>query len=339
MKYIRLLILALLPLCLAAKNVGHFYIGSQQVADHTQATRDLGIQAAFTEVLIRVSGNEQVTTIPEIQSEISNAKSYMQRYGYHGKQLRVEFDSTAVNHLLKNAQQPIWTKERPLTIVWLAHAGLDDEPSVISSSSTSQLLDVLNTLSAKRGLPIIFPTMDLQDLSYLSAETVWALDQDAIKKASKRYDAQNHLVIRMEPYLGQWRASCLYLLDDQVLSWQVRDEDEVKLLGQVFNRMAEELLAQFVSQQGLFSAQHLYLHVLDVNDLDDYAKVVDYVRSLVPVKNVEVVQINGNDLLLDVTANTDSPGLIRSIKLAHGHKLKMLDYSDTLRFRWTPRHL
>lgn len=121
-----ILCLCLLSFNAFAVNVSDLYRVSVAVEDQGDANRKLGIQWAFQQLLIKVSGNQKVLTNPTLIEASQNAERYMQGFSYQQDgfdeqiYLQAWFSKALVVPLIKRAQAPIWGENRPLLLNWLA---------------------------------------------------------------------------------------------------------------------------------------------------------------------------------------------------------------------------
>jgi len=100
------------------------------VVDHSQQTLQQALQTALNQVLVKMSGNASVNTVPAIQNAQKRVNNLVVSYSYSTKKnrsrssqlmLHVVFDGSAVQRLLKNAGQAIWGNDRPLTLIGCRH--------------------------------------------------------------------------------------------------------------------------------------------------------------------------------------------------------------------------
>ncbi len=120
------LCLCLLSFNTFAVNVSDLYRVSVAVDDQGEESRKLGIQWAFQQLLIKVSGYQEVLVNPTLVAASQNAERYMQGFSYQQDTvdeqvyLQAWFSKALVIPLMKRAQAPIWGENRPLLLNWLA---------------------------------------------------------------------------------------------------------------------------------------------------------------------------------------------------------------------------
>lgn len=120
------LCLCLFSLNASAVNVSDLYRVSVAVDNQGDASRKQGIQRAFQQLLIKVSGSQNVLTNPTLIEASENSERYMQGFSYQQDgfdeqvYLQAWFSKALVVPLIKRAQAPIWGENRPLLLNWLA---------------------------------------------------------------------------------------------------------------------------------------------------------------------------------------------------------------------------
>ena len=201
-----------LCLCLFSFNsyavkVSDLYRVSVAVDDQSVESRKLGVQWAFQQLLVKVSGNKGIIENPTLVAASLDAQRYMQGFSYQTDlvddqiYLQAWFSKALVVPLLKRAEAPIWGENRALILNWLAveppskQGG--SEERIVVSQSTPEWQGRFSRIFAERGLPVLWPTADLEDSSALPIAQLWWLMPDAIKQASLRYQTDAVLAGRL----------------------------------------------------------------------------------------------------------------------------------------------
>lgn len=215
------LVLALAPFVTFVKSYAEktvdIYSADVLVLNQSPEIRRQAAAQALQTVLIRLSGNSDVAQSPQIQSSLTSAVDYLDRYSYRSTTqtltiagasqqaslLVMRFSSTAVKQLLKQAGQPIWSERRPDVLVWTATDRRGKKYVDIESS----MAKVLNKAAEDRGLPIVLPVLDLEDRSALPVNRLWALDDERARQAAKRYATNALLTGRFTKSSREWSGS------------------------------------------------------------------------------------------------------------------------------------
>lgn len=295
------------------------------------------IAEAFTHVLIKVSGRSDVATSPSYDAMLKKAESAISqfRYDYRTAPLNgedktgaieqqeekkekwfwVSFNPKIINDLLKEAQIPIWGKIRPETLIWFSQEiqrkrqlqGQHDEPEIYA---------VFKQQAEQRGISLIFPFLDLQDQSNVSATDIWGNFNDAILLASRRYQAQSTLTTRLfkEPS-GLWVSQWNLLMLGEVQSWDIRDENLDRVLASGIDELADKLSRQFTQVEREGSDSGVLVQINNVAGFKAYQEVDDYLHNLATVKSITLLLSEQDRVIYLINYLSSKNSLIQEIRL------------------------
>ena len=85
--------------------------------------------------------------------------------------LSVVFNKDAIDNLLRENAIAIWGKERPSTLLLISY-NVNKDASIVSSDTTPAVVKELDELSARKGLPVLFPLLDLEDRVQLGIQDI-----------------------------------------------------------------------------------------------------------------------------------------------------------------------
>ncbi len=279
------------------------------VADK-QANQAALLKAAFKQVLIKVAGNRAIINDPTVKKQLNNAQqmvldyAYLDKPGIDGQRLlKVRFDPALIQDVLLGAEQEIWGGQRPVTVVWL----VDDngkKKQIIATDTKIQITKTLAQVSEQRGLPMMLPLMDLEDLAKISPDQIWQLDIDAISSASIRYSSPVQIVAKIN---SQQENNAVNI------DWYVLHDYSRKHYSNTANNITTALeqglqegidfiarrYARNDDEQGHPST--VVLTVYKVKGVEHYAKLMTYLEQLPIVKRFEVQRIGGEDVTLDLS--------------------------------------
>lgn len=321
----------------ALANVTQLYRVSLPISDASYSEVAKIFPQAFSQVLIKVSGNQQVMSLPQIQQAVSQINQYVQSYRYdtkinadNAKQLfvTIQFDQRGINKLLTQANQIVWTRSRSTSLVWLRVDDGQQPPYVVSMNSDDAVTQALRKDVAERGVQVVLPSMDLQDQGYINTDTTQSLDQQKLLQAAQRYGVKWVLagaVKLVSP--GQWQVDWLLIGNNQAQKWQSQVGAVDALLSQGVNNLVNTMAAQYAASADNSEPTQVSLEVLGVNDLMQYVALLDYLKQLSPVTHVEVVSMNNAAVILNIKVAGGSQALAAA--LSHGNKLEAVPSSLT----------
>lgn len=293
------------------------------VADRSAAQRSEGIKKGLLSVLVKVTGKSDVGASVHGLPTGAQLETMVEQFQYREMaasqaspadekpqtqlHLWVEFNNAAVMKIVRAAKLPVWDKIRPATLVWLA---VQDgaQRQFVETVQYEALKLAAQRQASERGLPLVFPALDGQDMSTLSLIDLWSDVAQPIKQASTRYPAGAILVGRLYRINEtQWRAQWSHYLKDEVVHWETRAADQATVMADGVNGAADRLARVYAQVLDDAPESLLRLRLVDVN-FEQYAQATKYLESLLQVASVQVAVAKGNevDLRLIVRGTLES---------------------------------
>jgi len=296
-------------------------VSSQNASDRSRA-----VKKGLEQVLIKVSGNSSVATVGTVQNNIHQFESLLQQYSYYKTDatqnqpaqlmLRVRFDTAGVNRMLKHAGQAVWGTNRPLVLVWIAKQDHDSR-ELVGSGSDEVVSKAIQAESARRGLPIMLPLMDIHDKQTITFADVWNPRPINVREASKRYNADAILVGRsVKKYGEEWQGHWELLMgsEDQ-LTWDYSETTESKVLSNAISDVTDALASRFAILDSIHKQSEVLLHVSNIDDFQVYEKVMSYLRGLSPVTAIQVLSIEPSEVQFKLQVVGGEQSIIQAIAL------------------------
>jgi hypothetical protein len=315
--------LLLLPLPLKAEVVGDLYLAEVPVKSQDREERQEAIRTGLSQVLVRVTGSNQVLTAPAIETVLNQPTRYVQRFRYRKQEqagktqlvLWVRFDESVITKLLHDNQMPVWGHTRPTTLLWLV---VDDrrKRSLLSNDMDTEARKIVEQQARLRGLPLRLPLYDLADRTNLSISDVWGNFEDAIMQASSRYQTEAVLVGRVyrassNSWSGRWT---LYSQGRQQ-NWQTSGESLEVALVPGISQTTEILAQRYAQVESVITSDRLRIKVEGVNGLPDYERVVRYLLSLDAISQVRPSTISDGDVIFTLTSRRGRLAVSQAIAL------------------------
>jgi hypothetical protein len=281
--------------------------------------RAVAYEQALREVLTRVSGL-QVSADPELfELLFPNPASYvLQLRPGPEDTLFVSFDGEALEGLLRRNGQLVWGSDRPLTIIWLAVDWGQGEREIIAADDPEDLGDEARTIdlnrllrervlevAARRGLPIVFPLLDIEDLQNVTFSDIWGGFDDEVLEASKRYEANSILVGRIRPESNQ-RNDWSYYFSGEERNWTGEPEEVLSLVG--------DLLAAEFAIGGNAPLQTFAVNVAGIETVAAYGAVQQMLAGISLIENYSISSVEEDRILYNVTIRGDADRLIRALR-------------------------
>ena len=327
-------LLGLLPApAVLAVDVEGLYRGTTEVASRDERERQRALAPAMRQVLIKVSGREDVLDLAPIRTALANPQAYVASYSYRSRprpqepgaagpageliELEVSFYEADIRNLLSASNVPLWPRNRPETLVWMVVQDVSGERQVLSSSARHEALDELRAQAGRRGLPLLLPLLDLEDRLNLSPTQLWEFDEQAIREASDRYQVESVLVIRVIRALGgELLGEGVYLFRDRVIPQELYANDLRGFLRAPVATAARELAGYYgVLLSGTNSDVRVRMTVEGIRDPAAYAGLLQYLQGLTDVKGYSIVSVKGETLSLELATGGQIRQLVENIAL------------------------
>lgn len=302
-----------------SEEVADLYRALVSVPDQTAESRELGISAAFSQVLVKLTGNSGVSQLPALQPAIENPRDFLDSVGFRdladnpqqgnvATGLEVSFDRQAVDKMVRDLQLSILPSNRPRLLMWLV---IDDLPlgrrfvsqaarQSAANDNVPQLLTALDQAMKRRGIPYFFPSYDLEDQLSLSLEQAWSLDTDALDTASQRYPTDGWLALRL------YRASNREIRG----AWVYQNPQGEQLndfrgdqIGAVIDTAVDDIVDRFASfytyRPQLVTNQQL-VEITGVNSFSAYQSVIERLQKFASVGSLQLHTVAADRMVVAV---------------------------------------
>lgn len=344
--FIRLLV-SLLSIYMAsayAIKVNTLYETQIPVNTQSDSERIAAIQTAFGNVLSKVSGNASIIDKEPLKSRINSAESLVEEYSYtiasnNANQahylLNLRFDPEAINQLLRDTKAPIWGQNRPLILLWVVAELPDQPPEILASDSTNPMIAAFKQAAEQRGLPLLFPMMDITDMNLVSINDINTFTATNLLNAAKRYASDAIIIGRVKfdksGYKTEWK---LFHGNDQ-WNWIFTDKN----LDNIITSMTENITHIVASRYAIVTTnqvqKNISLHITGVSEHTDFAQIIRYLNQLMPVANVSIAKISGNDLTLNVGLRSSDQSFIQALSLSKKlTPVRTSENNPTLAYEW-----
>jgi uncharacterized protein len=341
---IALLIFCLMPWVTAfAAGAVSLYSADVPIANQTAALRASAITDAFKQVLVKVSGNAQVATVPAIDAAIAKAGDDVAQYRYWSRPdplnmqsqqqfLRVTFSQPAVRQVLMTAGQAIWGADRPALMLWLA-IQTPDQKILMSQDSGPAFVQPLLTSVQQRGLNVILPALDLTDLSAINFKNVWLQMWPQMEAAGKRYQPRGIIWGRVnEEANGQWQGSWVLHFNGDSVQWNTKGASLTDVMTQGVNNIANELAQRLSGLPTTTDKQQQLVEIDNIRNMNDFRRAMTLLKKLSIVDDVTVQQVLPKRILLQVQLLT-SPDNFRSVLADDPHFVASLSGGTNFAYR------
>lgn len=250
-----------------------------------------GKDAAFAEALrttaVRASGRRDAGANKAIAAAAENPGRYVQEYSTTpDRYLKVGFDAQAIDRLLQQAGLPVWPLERPVTQVLLVvpSAG-GGARAIVAGDRVPERAEVEKAADA-RGLPIGWPRGNVPAAGVRGAVS---------GGAGTSADAS------LRPVL--WGVA-----QDGAVSWRFTEGGRsVTVAGSIDDgiNLAADTLAARYAPPSTRTTSLVPVRVGGVGDVRAYAGLIEYLKSLSLVRDIQVAEMSAGVVSLQLALRGD----------------------------------
>ncbi len=304
-----------------AARVTDLYAASGVLPAESESPLADAFNEALGKVLVKVTGRRDAAAPDYLVTLFPDPAQLVQQYRREDREtIWAQFDRNAIKRVLDGAGQPVWGADRPVILVWLALDAGRGRRSILRAESAADALPirtdealtfdmeqldevriVIVEAAEARGMPVLLPLVDAEDLSRLSFAELWGDFGDPVMAASARYGADAVLIGRARGQRVRWTL----LQGDERIDWQGSLADGP-------NATADWLGGRLATYAD--SAGKIRLSVAGVNSLEDYGVLTSYLNSIAVVESFEVSRVNRDHIEFDVTVRGDADRLMRAMR-------------------------
>ncbi|RLU02059.1 MAG: DUF2066 domain-containing protein [Ketobacter sp.] len=309
--------------------ITNLYKASVEVENRSAEARDVAVAEGLARVLVRVSGNSAIVAEGTVQDALKGANRYMAQYGYQTREtlspedgklikttlLNVSFDEVAVNQFLRKQGFPIWSSSRPNIVLWSAVRDGGGSREVVGGQNQPALQQLFSTQASRRGLPLILPAFDSEDLSQVRAGDIWGMFVDPIKQASQRYQANVVVVAKLLVMPDGAQISAAMSLDDRQQWWEVSGATLEQAVADFMDQLGDRVGARFAVQASLDVGEQVILDVSNVDELRDYARLGEYLDGLLAIRDWRLSLVKGSQHQYLITLESNLEALEQSFRI------------------------
>ncbi len=311
-KRLRLLISLLSVLCFApafATVVPHLYDVTLTAESQSQEEWQKLVKQGLTQVLEKISTSPNMSTHPQVKQALDRSAEFVEQFSYEGNQITIKYSPEMVNQLVQRMGQAVWGQRRPTVVLWLAIED-NQQRRLVGVETDPSLQNYLTNLATKKGIPLVLPLMDLEDMSAITVTDVWGQFPSVLQQASMRYGAQTILIGRVmrtsneKGFEANWQ-----LVGGDTPNWNSAGQTLEAVLDQgmegVSRYLKTQATVQTTSRFGVSRGQPFLIAVEGITSSRDFTNVEAYLKKLDPVKEVNIHQLLGAIAVFEITLKND----------------------------------
>lgn len=305
---IALLFLALLALPLKAATVTNLYQAQVALPDTDRQSEQAARKQALEQVLIKVSGQSNIVENEIVAKALGSSNQYVSQFSYANRDgqrtLLLTFDRSRIRTLLTQANSTFWSEQRPSVLVWLVEDA-NRSRNIIWDQSSNALAGRIKDEGDRRGVPVLIPIGDFEDVTAISTPDIWGGFVQPIATASQRYQPQAVLVVRArqqdnEQVTLNWQlysGNVEQLGRNQVAPSEGRNSGEtVTSVAQMVDSVADILAAKYAVPLGGDASGQLAVVVENIQSSKDFFTLERMLTNLTSVAAVNAYRIQGDQV-------------------------------------------
>jgi len=345
-----------------AEVIDDLYDAKIAVNDQSQRTQNKAFSLALQQVLIKVRGNSDLLSNQKITHAMTKVTPFIRSYSYEKQAaqlyLVISFDPQRVENLIRNAGFPVWDKRRPDTLIWLAIKSSDGSARQIATTSEyAEIYQQLSARAAQRGIRLMFPLWDLDDLQTLSVYDIWGGFSTQITKASERYavpsvlsariyltdnqssDATQNSVMSDEKSATKWSADWTMIEGGGLLAGQVQGDNPLDIADGLIDALADQLSEKYAIDLTQIDRTDSKIHIVvnNIDSLNYYSHALKSLENMSVVNEATLIKQQGSRATFELDLLGDVDDLTRALSLDNKIKPVVDDFGQPilgLEFFW-----
>jgi len=313
-----------------AARVTDLFSARVPAAQDAQRSQSETFDIALEMVLVKMTGHRGIMVDPVVMNRFTAAETYVQQHRMNPDgSTWVLFDQVALRRSLDSVGQPVWGEERPVTLAWMVLDYGSGTRDILSAESDVErerglfevaqqdgngdperqaaVREILKTTTTERGLPLVLPLVDSEELDIVSIADVWGGFTESLVLASQRYGVDAILVGRVRvSFIETAEVRWILMLGDERFEWE----------GDIASgpdRVADFFAARFATSGSAMG--RMQLRVDGVGTLEDYGRLSRYMSSLDVIEDYSVDRVADRTVILSLLVRGDADRLMRSIAL------------------------
>ena len=311
-----------------AADVANLYQSQSPVSSQSGEERQKVAPDVLQQVILKVVGDRSALDTVDLSAILAKTDQFIKHYKYHQTNnisddvtepehldVLLSFNENDLNDVLTEHGLPIWGHSRPEVLIWVAIEEGDTRSVLSEETNQLNIVQSLNQSAFMRGLPLLFPVMDLQDQSQVTFTDLWADFSETIETASKRYGAPVILMVKLKVsennlFRADWHAR----INGESEKWQTRGEGGIAIKAGV-EELTDRLAIRFSQLATPQDSHTLTLEINNVKNYSDYNRVINYLANLHYISDVELSTFTNDTLTIDLSVKGDLAVLDRTFSI------------------------
>jgi hypothetical protein len=293
------------------------YQGSVLVNSQGPAEKAGALQRALVQVIVKLTGQRNAATLPEVHGLLGDAGRLVQDSHYsaesetingapiYRQKLIAQFDRAAVDALIAGSGLPVWPAPRPPVVLWLV---IDDGHGArMVGTAHVNAVKSLTDRAGERGLSIVLPAATVVE-SQIAMLASGIGPAQAVVLPSASYGSQQ-LVGKLVRTASGWNAQWVLLDGGMELNrWSETNPDARLAMANAADGAADALAKKYAKvavggPPGTFTIEIDGLH-----SGDDYVRAMGYLEGIGLVHKIVLMDAVEDRLRMQLDLSTGIEG-------------------------------
>lgn len=209
--------------------------------------------------------------------------------------MKLGYNSSMVLNLLTQAEQGVWEMPRKPVLVWVVNE-YNYQRSIIWEQSNNSLITRIKNAANERGLPVMFPVGDFDDVTSIEIPDLWGNFKKPIADASERYNPQAILVVKVRGNSSSWTlfdTTPQYLATTSKKPIEGRSSGAVQLADMV-NEVSDYFAQTYTKNLGAVASDSEVVSIKGIHTTRTFFTLEKLLKQMNSVASVQVDTIQGD---------------------------------------------
>ena len=273
---------------------------------------DAAISKSFNDLIFRLTGSNNLTTIEQIAPSVKIKKDFLISYEPINiddqSYLVAKFNKDSLIEKLEFLEIPIIGYNRPTVMMLMKITDGSQTPYILNNSSNSNVDNkikiILDEVSNQRGIFFELPVFDLNDIKELKSLTIFDSERDIIL-SNYEYDFQLNLNLS-QSNINKW-----IILGDYKSEKSLSLDLTLDNLQTTLNSLADNYLSTFI-----ISGKESYIEVIvnNISSYDDLMKLQDAMLRLISIRTSVIESYVKDSISYTLKINGDLDSFKKEIR-------------------------
>jgi hypothetical protein len=144
------------------------------------------------------------------------------------------------------------------------------------------------------GLPLIFPVMDMNEISQVPIDAVIGMEVPVLKTASKRYSPDALLIGHIEEYDEGLQSAWQLSLKDNRWNWTVSGKTTDEIVAFIMDKVSKTLAKHYVVSITNLPTSWIQMEVSHIEQRKEFGQLIQHLRHLSPVLQLQLTEVSGD---------------------------------------------